>query len=144
MIEDDRAQISLEYLLIFAISLLVIIVFTLPLAEESIKDTMDVNDALVVKSDLSKISQAIKIVYGQGQGSKQIIRLHVSKDIRINIRNDYVSSNIKLKDNSDKRIVEHVDSNIKQTSFSLDKGENIIIVEWPENSENMLIYKKFF
>ena len=105
---------------------------------------MDVNDALVVKSDLSKISQAIKIVYGQGQGSKQIIRLHVSKDIRINIRNDYVSSNIKLKDNSDKRIVEHVDSNIKQTSFSLDKGENIIIVEWPENSENMLIYKKFF
>ncbi|WP_458456830.1 class III signal peptide-containing protein [Methanobrevibacter sp.] len=144
MIRDDRAQISLEYLLIFTISLIVIIVFTLPLTEEAIKDTMDVNDALCAKSDLSKISHAIKIVYGQGQGSKQIIRLHVTKDIRINIGNDYVSSNIKLKDNSDKRIVEHVDSNIKQTSFFLDKGENIIIVEWPQDSENMIIYKKLF
>lgn len=144
MIKEDTAQISLEYLLIFTISLIVIIVFTLPLTEESIRDTMDVNDVLSAKSDLSKISQAIKIVYGQGQGSKQIIRLHISKDVQINIAEDYISSNIRLNDNSNKRIMEHVNSNIKETSFSLNSGENIIVVEWPQNSKNMLIYKKLF
>ena len=75
MIKEECGQISLEYILIFTISLIILMIFTLPLAENSIKDTLDVYDSLNVKSDLSKISCAIKQVYGQGQGSKQTVKL---------------------------------------------------------------------
>lgn len=141
MIEENRAQISLEYLLIFTISLIIIIVFTLPLAQQSIEDTIDVYDVLCAKSELSKISQAIKTVYGQGQGSKQTIHLHISKPTQIRIDNDGIYSNMKLSDNSDKMIWEYVTSNIERTSISLDDGENIITVEWPSECESMQIYK---
>ena len=62
MIGDNHGQISLEYLLIFTVSLIILLIFTLSLAENSIKDTLDVSDSLDVKSDLSKIANAIKQV----------------------------------------------------------------------------------
>ena len=46
MIKDDVGQISLEYMLIFTISLIILIVFTLPLAELTIKDTFDISDSV--------------------------------------------------------------------------------------------------
>ena len=67
MIKESSGQISLEYILIFAISLMVLMLFTLPLAEESIKDTADVSDSLNAKYELSKISQAVNEVYWEGQ-----------------------------------------------------------------------------
>lgn len=75
MIREDVGQISLEYMLIFTISLIILIVFTLPLAELTIKDTFDISDTLNTKNDVSKIAQAIKRVYGEGQGSKQVIHI---------------------------------------------------------------------
>ena len=73
MIREDKGQIALEYLLIFAFSLMLLIVFTLPLTEIVIEDTFDVSDSLTVKSQLVEISQAIKQVYGEGQGSKHTV-----------------------------------------------------------------------
>lgn len=140
MSKESGAQISLEYMLIFSISLVILIVFTLPLAENSIKNTLDVSDSLNVKSDLSKIANAIKQVYGEGQGSRQTIKIESNKKLKINIANSHVSTSFKLKSNSKKDIKEYVMSNIGKTTISLNKGENIIIVEWPINSKNMLIY----
>jgi uncharacterized protein (UPF0333 family) len=59
---DSRGQVSLEYLLIFVVSLILLIAFTLPLAELTIGNTLDVSETLNVKSDLSKVSQAIEEV----------------------------------------------------------------------------------
>lgn len=140
MIREDCGQISLEYILIFTVFLIILMVFTLPLAEESVKNTLDVSDYLNAKSDLSKIAQAIKQVYGEGQGSRHTIRLDDSKRIKINIKNSHLSTNFKFRDNSKKEIRESVSSNIKETSLTLNKGENTLIVEWPVNSKNMLIY----
>lgn len=140
--KDNRAQISMEYLLIFAISLIVLMLFTLPLVEESIANTADVSDSLNVKYEVSKIAQAIKEVYGEGQGSKRTIQLDSDRKIKISISDSHVSCNLKLKGNSNKLIRESFKSNLKKTSISLDKGRNEIIVEWPIGSENMLIYKK--
>ena len=42
MIKDNKGQISLEYLLIFAVSLIILIVFTLPLLQLGLENTMDV------------------------------------------------------------------------------------------------------
>lgn len=140
MIKENGGQISLEYMMIFTISLIILIVFTLPLAENSIKDTLDISDSLNVKSDLSKISNAIRQVYGEGQGSKQTIKIESKNRIKINIEDSYISTSFKLKSNSKKDIKDYVTSNIQKTSISLDDRENIIVVDWPMNSKNMLIY----
>lgn len=140
MIKENGGQISLEYMMIFTISLIILIVFTLPLAENSIKDTLDISDSLNVKSDLSKISNAIRQVYGEGQGSKQTIKIESKNRIKINIEDSYISTSFKLKSNSKKEIKDYVTSNIQKTSISLDDRENIIVVDWPMNSKNMLIY----
>lgn len=139
---DNRAQISLEYLLIFAMSLIILMIFTLPLAQDSIKNTLDVSDSLNVKYELSCIAQAIKEVYGEGQGSKRTISLDSNKKIKISISDSHISCTIKLKSNSNKQIKESFKSNLKKSSITLNKGKNAIIVEWPIGSENMIIYKK--
>ena len=79
MVRDNGGQVALEYLLIFAVSLILLIVFTMPMVQLAIADTMDVSDTLNAKSDMSKIAQAVEEVYGQGQGSKQTVRIVSSK-----------------------------------------------------------------
>lgn len=140
MSKECGSRISLEYMLIFSVSLIILIVFTLPLAENSIRNTLDVFNSLNGKSDLSKIANAIKQVYGEGQGSRQTIKIENNKKLKINIVNSHVSTSFKLKSNSKKDIKEYVMSNIRKTTISLNKGENILIVEWFINSKNMLIY----
>ena len=139
--KDNRGQISLEYLLIFAVSLIILIVFTLPLAEQSIQNTLDVSDSMDMKSDLSKLSQAIRTVYGQGQGSKQTVTMVSKESHTINVAGSQVSCNIKLKDGSNKLVKVDCDSNLARTSIPISKGTNTIVVSWPIDSENMKIYK---
>ena len=92
--KDNRAQISLEYILIFAISLLVLMIFTLPLAEDSIKITVDVSDSLNARYCMSNIAQAIKEVYGEGQGSKRTLDIDSDKQIRVSVSDSYISGSV--------------------------------------------------
>lgn len=142
MIRDNKGQSSLEYLLIFSLSLIILIAFTLPLLEKSMDNTFDVSDSIKTKSDLSKLSQAVMQVYGEGQGSKKTVYLDMDKPVKIDITDRYVSSKIKLKNNQYNEIKINVKSKLDTNSFKLSKGKNIFIIEWPENSQNMLIYKK--
>lgn len=136
---DEMGQISLEYLLIVTIALIILIVFTLPLTELTIKNTLDISDNMNVKSDLSNIAHSIKTVYGEGQGSKQTINIVSSKDMTINVDNNHVSCNMKLKDGSSKIEREYYSSTLEKSKLNIKKGENTIIVEWPVSSENMII-----
>lgn len=142
MIREDKGQVSLEYLLIFAISLMILMIFTLPLTQQAIENTIDVSNSLNAKSELSKISLAIKEVYGEGQGSMHTVNLDSNIKLKITITDKYAYCNLKLKSKDSKQIKEYSNSNIKKTSITLDKGANTIIVEWPINSENMIIYRK--
>lgn len=142
MIWDNNGQVALEYLLIFAVSLILLIVFTLPLAQMSVENTLDVSDSLNVKSDLSKMAQAIQQVYGEGQGSKQSVNIQSPANINLNIVNNYISTSVMLKDGSNKLIKVNCKSNLDKSSLKLSRGGNIIIVEWPMDSENMIAYKK--
>lgn len=139
---DDKGQVSLEYMLIFAVTLIILIAFTLPLLEESMNNTFDISDSIKAKSDLSKLSHAISQVYGQGQGSRVTLDLDIDKPIKINIANNHVSSKIKLKNNQYKEIKIHVKSKLKATSFKLSDGRNSLVIEWPVGSEYMAIYTK--
>lgn len=130
--------------MIMVITLILLIVFTLPLTQLTIENTLDVSDMLNVKSDLSKITQAVQQVYGEGQGSKHSINILSQHSIKIIIDNNYISTNVKLNDGSSKLIKMDCDSNLKKSSINLAEGENIVIVEWPVDSKNMLIYTKLF
>ncbi len=142
MIKDDRGQVALEYLLIFALSLILLVVFTLPLTEKSVENTLDISDSLDVKSDLSKIAQAVKQVYGEGQGSRHSVNVISKSNLKVNIADNYVSTSLKLKDGSNKHLKVNFKSNLDESSLQLKKGENVIIVEWPVGSENMVLYRK--
>ena len=139
---DSNGQVSLEYLLIFAVTFIILIVFTLPLLHESMDNTFDISDSIKAKSELSKLSQAIKKVYGQGQGSRISVDLDMDVPIKINIANNHISSKIKLKNNQYKEIDIPVKSKLKASSFKLSKGKNTVVIEWPLNSEYMTIYPR--
>ena len=143
MMKENNGQVSLEYLLIFAISIILLIVFTLPLAEISIENTMDVSNSLNVKSELSKLSNAINLVYSEGHGSKQTVYITLDEPVNVKISNSYLSSNYKLSDGKYKDFKLDYNSNLNKGSLFLDNGENKIIVEWPVNDEKMIIYKKY-
>lgn len=83
MMKENNGQVSLEYLLIFAVSIILLIAFTLPLAEISIENTMDVSNSLNVKSELSKLSNAISLVYSEGQGSKQTVYMTLDEPLML-------------------------------------------------------------
>ena len=139
---DSKGQVSLEYLLIFAVTFIILIVFTLPLLHESMDNTFDISDSIKAKSELSKLSQAIKKVYGQGQGSRISVDLDIDVPIKINIANNHISSKITLKNNQYKEIKIPVKSKLKASSFKLSKGKNTVVIEWPLNSEYMTIYPR--
>ena len=141
MIKDNKGQISMEYLLLFAISLILLVVFTLPLTELTIENTLDVSDSLDMKSDLSKLSHAIQSVYGQGQGSRLSVNIISQASNRIDVTSSFVSCNLNLKNGQNKLIKINSKSNLGKTTIPISKGSNTIIVEWPEDSENMKIYK---
>ena len=140
MMLDDRGQVSLEYILIFAVSLIILIAFTMPFLNETMSDTFDVSDSLKTKVDLSKIADAIKQVYGEGEGSKQTVSIDVYKPVKIDISNNQISSKIKLNNNQYKVEKINVHSKLKTDTFKLKKGKNSFVVEWPVGNENMILY----
>ena len=113
----------------------------MPLINQSMETTLDVSDSLKIKSDLSLISSAISTVYGEGQGSRQTVNIHATNSFKVDVNGNSISSNIRLADKN-KLIEVPCKSNI-DSSIYLQKGDNIITVEWPIDSEKMLIYTHF-
>ncbi len=144
MMGDDKGQVALEYILIFAISLILLIVFTLPLTEKSVENTLDVSDAIDAKSNMAKIAQVVMQVYGEGQGSRHSVSIISKKPIKIDIDDRHVSSNIKLNDGTYKLIKISCNSNLAKSSLYLSKGENTVVAEWQGGNEKMEIYTKLF
>jgi len=140
---DNKGQISLEYLLIFSISLIILIAFTLPIVEIAIEDTFDISNSLNTKSEMMKLSNAITQVYSEGQGSKQSVNLNLNSPVTLNIYNSYISTSITLHDNSKKSFKVLHNSNLAPSTLSLQKGNNSIVVEWPIKEEYMIISKQF-
>ena len=139
---ENRGQVSLEYLLIFSISLIILIAFTMPLLVQSMDNTFDVSDSLKAKSDLSKIADGVKRVYGEGQGSRQSVSIDVAVPVKIDTASNHVTSKIKLKNGEYKTEKINVKSKLKTNTFKLNKGRHTLVVEWPVGSENMMIYEK--
>ena len=111
----------------------------MPLVNQSIETALDVSDSVKIKDDLSRIALAVNSVYGEGQGSKQTINIYSTKSFKVNVAGDYLSCNIKINDGN-KLIKVSCRSNLKESSIFIEKGENTVVIEWPINSEEMLIH----
>lgn len=142
MFKENNGQISIEYLFIFTISLIILTVFTIPLADLAIEKTTEISNTLNVKSQLYKIADGINQVYGEGKGAKQSINLELDEKVNINIYRNHISASVKFNDKSSKLIkVSHECGDISG-SLQLNKGKHTIIIQWPEDMENVVISKK--
>lgn len=139
MILDNKGQLSLEYLLIFSISLIILIVFTLPLANEAIENILDSSDVVLIKNNMNKIANGINQVYSEGESSKRTVYVEVKEDIQLDIHDKKITTDLYLRDNLIKHLeVSHSDSQLN-TVVNLYKGVNKVVIEWPDNSTNIIV-----
>ena len=140
--KDNNGQVSLEFLMLFSIFLLFLITFTLPLTETSIKNNLELEEAISIKYELSKLANGITQIYNQGQGSKKTIILDLKHPISITINNNSIWTRFFTSDLNYKYIKFDILYNGVSKTLTFDKGINKIIISWPINSEGMIIDKK--
>ncbi|MCC7553205.1 MAG: hypothetical protein KO202_01750 [Methanobacteriaceae archaeon] len=127
---NEKGQLSLEFLLIFSLFLIFLITFTLPLTEESIKNNIEIEDAITTKYEILKLVDAINNLYNQGEGSKKTIFINLNKDTFVDIKDGTLKYNNK----------EFTLNNNISESLYLKKGLNKITVSFPVNSETIELY----
>jgi len=116
--------------LIFSLFLIFLITFTLPLTEESIKNNIEIEDAITTKYEILKLVDAINNLYNQGEGSKKTIFINLNKDTFVDIKDGTLKYNNK----------EFTLNNNISESLYLKKGLNKITVSFPVNSETIELY----
>lgn len=140
-IKDKNGQMSVEIIFLFAISIVILIAFTIPISQVTIENNLDVSNSLNTKHELLKIVNSIDNVYSQGIGAKQIIIIETNEKISVMIKSKTLSSELLLHDNKTKIFsYNHKADNI-YCNLMLEKGVNKVLITWPESSKNILIDK---
>ena len=80
---DSRAQVSLEYLLIFLISLSILSMFSIPLIEDTVSDVNDIKKSMDIKNTLIELSNNVNLVHASGYGSKKTISMNIPCNMNI-------------------------------------------------------------
>jgi len=144
---DFKGQLSLEYLLISFLTILILVTILLPLANLGIDLGLDSSNTLEIKSEVSKIANGIDSVYSNGAGSRRTIAIQVPKDINIRFSKDpnfekgLATVNHVLSDGSLKKIELSYKYPNLNFDLHLTKGYNTIIIDWPINSTEIIVYK---
>lgn len=105
---DSRAHVSLEYLLIFLISLSILSMFSIPLIEDTVSDVNDIKKSMDIKNTLIELSNNVNLVYASGYGSKKTISMNIPCNMNIYYKTKnsrhYLYSYCVLSDNTKKEI----------------------------------------
>lgn len=141
MIKDKKGQLSLEFILIFAISLIILTIFTIPLSEIAIGNTLEIADIANTKSDITKIANWISEVYSQGQGSKKTINIDSNRSYILKISPKSISTTLTLENGDTKTIKSSHNYNNINTNINIEKGKNKIIINWKENLDYLTVQK---
>lgn len=141
MIKDKKGQLSLEFILIFAISLIILTIFTIPLSEIAIGNTLEIADIANTKSDVTKIANGISEVYSQGQGSKKTIHIDSNRNYILKISPKSISTTLTLENGDTKTIKSSHNYNNINTNINIEKGKNKIIINWKENLDYLTVQK---
>ena len=144
---EIKGQLSLEFLLISFLAILILVSFTLPLANIAIDFGLDSSNSLEIKSEISKLANGIDSVYSNGAGSKRTIVIELRNNVNVRFSKDPNSENglaivdYVLSDGSLKKIEVNYKYPGLNFNLLLIKGYNKIIIEWPINSTDIIIYK---
>ena len=145
--KDIKGQLSLELLLISFLVILILVSITLPIANLGIDLSIDSSNLLEIKSEVSKIANEIDSVYSNGLGSKRTIVIEAPEDLNVRFSKDlnseiglataqYILNNGSMKE---------IKVNYKYPNLNYDlhliKGHNTVIIEWPVNSSEIIVYK---
>ncbi len=135
---EDRAQLSLEYILIAMMSILLITLISIPILGLSIDYSFDVVDSLNAKTELSKITEGIDFCYNSGKGSKKIVLIDLNNDLEINLLNNnskgLAVADLDLSNNDSKTIYQSFDCPLLNENIVLSKGFNKVLIEWSDES----------
>ena len=145
--KDFKGQLSLEFLLISFLVVLILVSITLPLANLGLDLGIDSSNMLEIKSEVSKITNEIDSVYSNGAGSKRTIAIEVPKDINIKFsKNPHTEIGLATVDYFlSEGLVKKIELSYKYPDLNcnlyLIKGYNKVIIEWPINSTEIIVYK---
>ncbi|MDR1819483.1 MAG: class III signal peptide-containing protein [Methanobrevibacter sp.] len=137
MIKDNKGQLSVEYLLIFLISILILIAITLPTLEFGISNSLDMMNIIKTKSEIVKITEAINTIYSNCIGSKKTVIIDIPKDTTLYFSFKSVYFDYLLSDGNMKRIYLNCDYPDLTNTITLSKGINKINVEWSVNNDKI-------
>ena len=105
---DSYGQLSLEYLLLFFISLIILSTISIPLLNISIDDTMDVTKSVETKEALTEISKNVKLLYSLDDDSKKTVSIYIPANFTLYSTNSsgryYLYTTLNLSDSSDKTV----------------------------------------
>lgn len=138
---DEQGQLSLELILIFAISIIVLTIFSLPLSELAIGNTLEVSEVINTKSNLYEIANGINEVYSQGQGAKKIITINSDNSYLIKISPNSLTTTLTLENGDKKNLKVNHEYNNLNLIINIEKGKNRIIINWDENSDYLTVKK---
>ncbi|MFQ6129271.1 MAG: hypothetical protein ACE5OT_00475 [Candidatus Hadarchaeaceae archaeon] len=137
-----RGQSAVEYLIIFSAVLVIFAVATLwqminP-AQEAGRDTLYLSQA---RSAADTIAWAVNSVYANGQGAVKSVSFTMDHSWSLYLENAGGEENVRISIKTSER-VENVRSNLRYgfnaNLQNLSTGTYTVIVEWPDNQENLV------
>ena len=141
---DNKAQLSLEYILSSMIVILIISLISIPILLTTIDYSNDIIDSINAKNELSKVTDAIDFCYASGKGSKRIVYIDINQNVDMRFYNDgqkgLASIDLNLSDDF-KEIKDNYEYANLNENLHLSKGFNKISVEWKEDSNKIEIDK---
>ncbi len=141
MIGEDSGQMSVEVLFLFAISIMVLLIFTIPIAQLAIATTLDVSNTINAEGELKRLANGIDKVYSEGMGAQKIETLEFNSDISVMVKSKVMSSEVRLHDGKTKGLSQTVKADNLYSNLKLNKGTNKVLIVWSEDSKNIVIKK---
>lgn len=138
---DNKGQLSVEVLFLFAISIVVLIVFTIPLGHLAISGTLDIVNVLNAEAEINQLANGIDMVYCQGAGAKRVETIELNKDLKVFVKSKLLSGDMTLDDGKTKRLSENHKATNVFSNLYLSKGINKVLITWEEGSSNIVMKK---
>jgi uncharacterized protein (UPF0333 family) len=109
---NDKGQLSLEYIFIFMIMLIIFTIISIPLLAESLQNTEDVINIIKTDNTLKQLSSEVKYIYYSDEGTKKVKSVYIPENMKLEYKQSYgrhyLSTKIKLNDNSTKEMMAEV------------------------------------
>ena len=109
---NDKAQVALEYLLIFFVTIIILTVISLPLLSESVDNMQDMLTVAETKNTLTKLSDEIKLVHAMDFPSQKTTSVYIPSNMKLEYKTSnnkhYLYANVYLSHNTTKAVMTEI------------------------------------